>query len=100
MRATPRQRPFNRDRLMVINRSDAAYAAHEQLASTNARPPEEQIAATAVLFAAHCQRFGLDPEEMHRLGRKLLTPQPFQPKANAQVSALEDYATAINRGHL
>lgn len=98
--AVQRQRPFNRDRLMIVNRSDAAYAAHEQLASTNARPPEEQVAATLLLFAAHCQRFSLDPAEMHSLGLKLLTTQPFQPKANAQVAALEAYGTALAKGHL
>lgn len=85
---------------MLIDRDVAAVAAHEQIASTNARPPEEQVAAAAIIFAGMCSRFGLDPEETHLLGRKLLTRQNFKPKGNSQIEALTAYFETHKRGHL
>lgn len=91
---------FNRDRLMLMDRDVAAYAAHEQLAATNARPPEEQVAAAAIIFAGMCSRLGLDPQEMHKLGRKLLVRQNYKPKGNAQIEALTAYFETHKRGYL
>jgi hypothetical protein len=53
-----------------------------------------------VLFAVLTQRFGLDPEEHYHLGLKLLKPQAFHRKGNAQLAALEAYADLQKTGRL
>lgn len=92
--------PFNRDIMHLLSRDRAAVVAHEMLASVNALRPEEQAIAAALLFATLTTRFGLDPEEHFHLGRKLLQPQAFHRKGNAQMEALEAYADLQNTGRI
>lgn len=69
---TSPSRPLNKDALAMVPRRRAADAAHEALFPVQSKPPEIMVAGVAVLFAAVAQRCGLDPEELHRLGRKIL----------------------------
>ena len=54
--------------------------------------PELAYAAIATLFAAMSERLGVDPHEGHSLGRKLLKPNQYHQKSNAQMEALDDLA--------
>lgn len=93
-------RPFNRDRMHSVPRDRVAVVAHEMLAAVNALSPEEQAAAAGLLFATMCERFGLNPEEHHHLGRRLMTPQAFHRKGNSQIEALEAYIDLLNTGRI
>ncbi len=90
--------PFSRDAMHLISRDRAAVVAHENLAAINNLRPEEQAVAAALLFAVLVKRFRLDPEEHYHLGLKLLEPQAFHRKGNAQMAALEAYADLQNTG--
>lgn len=84
---------MNHDKLMMIPRDRAAVAAHQALDGIAALPAHEQAAAACVLFAVITKRVGLDPEEAFHLGMKLVRPEKFHRKGNAQLEALQEYAT-------
>ena len=92
--------PFDRDRLMMLPRDHAAKLVHQMLEPVNNLPPHEQVGAISLLFATFVQRFGIDPEEAHAIGLKMLRPEPFHRKGNAQIEALEAYAGMQHKGHL
>lgn len=96
--------PFNRDALFMLPRDRAAQVAHTVLEPINNLPGHEQAAAFAVLFAALCSRFNLEPEELHALGRKMLrdpagdSGQRFHRKGNSMMDALVAYANLQKKG--
>jgi len=85
-------KPLNRDALFTLSRETAAEVAHEALFPVQSRRPHEMVAGVAVLFAAICTRCGLDPQEVHTLGSRMLRPEKFHKKANDSLQSLRDFA--------
>ena len=90
--ADDRSRPLDRDKLSMVPREAGIEAAYEALFPIQDRAPEPMMAGVAVLFAAICNRTGTDPEDMHRLGMKLLRYQEGSLKTNNAVQSLRDFA--------
>ena len=87
-----RGRKLDRDRLLMFPRDKAALGAHEALNGINRLENEELVASLAVLFAAVTHRAGLDPQEVHHLGLKMLRDEDFHKKANDALQSLRDFA--------
>ena len=89
-------RPLNKDALSMVPRRRAADAAHEALFPVQSKPPEVMVAGVALLFATLAARCGLDPEELHALGRKLLRDPEEQlggdRGTNSSLQSLRDFA--------
>lgn len=83
---------FDKDALSMLARETAADAAHEALFPLQHRPPAEIVAGAAVLFAAICHRVGLDPQETHAVGMKMLRDQDHHRGANNSLQSLRDFA--------
>lgn len=91
-RARALRQSFDRDRLALVSRDAAATAAFAMLDKVQNEAPELAYASIAVLFAAMSQRLGVDPEDGHHIGVRMLRADPFHQKANAQMDALDDLA--------
>lgn len=83
---------LDRDHLMMIPRGLAAQRALEALHPIQNGTPHEMVAGVAVLFATLCSRVGLDPEEMHALGLKLLRDEDHHKQTNDALQSLRDFA--------
>lgn len=58
---------------------------------------EEQMAATAVLFAVFCRRFNQSPQDLYEMGKRIInTEEAFHDKGNQLVETLKDFSN----GHL
>lgn len=90
--ANHRSRPLDKDKLFMIPRSDAVVGAHEALHPVQHMSPEQMMAGVAVLFFATVNRTGLDPEDMYKLGARLLADQEHHDKTNKLVQSLRDFA--------
>lgn len=83
---------LQRDSLFAIPRLKAAEAAFEALHPVQNLRPEPMVAGVAVLFAALCHRVGLEPQEVHSLGLKILyADDPFS-RTNDILQSLRDFA--------
>lgn len=76
----------------MMPRGVAADTAHEALFPIQHRRPTEMVAGVAVLFATICARTGLDPQELHTLGSKMLRDQEFHRAVNDSLQSLRDFA--------
>jgi hypothetical protein len=85
-------RPLNRDKLHMLSRDHVAPIAFEALHPIQDYTQEEMVAGVALLFATICERVRLDPEELHRIGARMLKDQPAHLKTNAAVQSLRDFA--------
>lgn len=84
---------INRDALFMVPRGEVASVAHEALFPINHLKGEKLAAGVALLFAAVASRIGMDPEELYRLGRRILTePYPHHRHSTSQLDALQDFA--------
>lgn len=83
---------LNRDALLMIPRETAARIAHEALFPVQNLKPHEMVAGVALLFAAITHRAGIDPQEAHKLGLRILRDQPLHQQANASLQSLKDFA--------
>lgn len=92
---TKPSRPLNKDALSMLPRTRAVSTAHEALFPIQGKMPEEMLGGVALLFATLCTRCGVDPEDMHRMGMKLLR-DPDQEGGdrgnNGLLQALKDFA--------
>lgn len=88
----PVARGLDKDRMWMLPRNLAADTAHEALFPIQSKTPEEQLMGVAVLFAALCQRCGVEPDVMHSVGLKVLRAQDYHKHANASLEALRDFA--------
>lgn len=92
---TKPSRPLDKDALSMLPRKRAVTVAHEMLFPIQNKMPEEMLGGVALFFAVLCKRCGVDPEDMHRMGMKLLTdpPQEGGDRGNDQmVQVLQDFA--------
>ncbi|WP_266031188.1 hypothetical protein [Brucella intermedia] len=79
--------------LHMVSRDRAASVAHSLLNGANHERPELITAGTAILFAVMAERTGMEPEELFRLGNRILRePSPHHTKSNVQLEALRDFA--------
>lgn len=85
------QRPLNRDQLATLPREEALRCAALALDGIQRETPEAQILAAATLFAGIAQRCGLDAEDLHRMGRKVLRPEQHHTKANQMAESTMDF---------
>lgn len=89
-------RPLNKDLLGMVYRSHATDAAHEALFPIQSKRPEVLVAGVAVLFATLCQRCGLDPQQLHHLGLRILRDPDQQlggdKRNNSSLQSLRDFA--------
>ena len=85
-------RPFNRDKLMLTKRDDAARVAFGALDRVQHDAPEEAMAGVALLFVTLCHRCKVKPEDMAELGRRMLEPQAFHLKGNLHMETIRDFA--------
>lgn len=92
---TSPSRPLNKDILAMLPRRRLADTAHEALFPIQSKRPEEMVGGVAVLFAAICQRCRLDPEDLYRMGLKVLR-DPDQlggdRGSNGSLQSLKDFA--------
>ncbi len=85
-------RRINGDRLNMAHRETTAADVFEMLDGIRNAPGERVLAATALLFAAVSERYAKSPEELHTLGRKMLTHRDKHHRnSTAQIEALRDY---------
>jgi hypothetical protein len=87
----PNARPLDRDQLATLPREEALRCAALALDGIQRETPEAQVLAAAVLFAGIAQRCGLDPEELHHLGRRVLRAQRHHTKANQMAESTMDF---------
>lgn len=68
------RRPLDRDKLSLTPRLHALNVAHEALFPIQDWDggPEEQTLGVGVLFAAVCTKTGIDPEDLYRMGMRVL----------------------------
>ncbi len=98
--SAPTRQPLNKDRLAMVPRRQAADAAQLALFGVQDERPEVMLLGVAVLFAALCSRCGLDPEEMHTMGRSvLMAREDFHKQTNDSLSALRSFAGLRVMGH-
>lgn len=86
--------PFDRTRLSMVPRSEAADAAHLALFQLQDLPrTETMMLGVGVLFAAFCARTGMDPEELHRMASNVLRAKEEgdAPTSNS-LQVLRDFA--------
>lgn len=88
----PALRPLSKDRLAMLPRGTAARAAHQALNGLQREPPEVMVAGAALLFAAIVNRCGLDPQEMHHLGLRMMRDQEAHKLDNDSLQSLRDFA--------
>jgi len=87
------QRPFNKDRLMLLNRDRAMNMAMAILDRTQQETdPEVAFAGQAIMFAAWCKRLNMDPHEAHTIALKMLAPEQFRQKGNIIGEVIRDFA--------
>lgn len=89
---TEPSRPLDRDRLSMVPRELAVMAAHKSLAEMKTDHPEVTMAGIALLFATLIMRTGLDAQNMHQMGLRLLRDVPGYRKDNMALQSLQDYA--------
>jgi hypothetical protein len=90
---TPIARPLDRDKLFMLSRGTAADAAQLALFQLQMLSPEECMAGAAVLFAVLAKRCGIDPQELHEMGRRvLMAPTDGDVPATNSLEALRDFA--------
>lgn len=87
-----RSHPLDKDRLHQFPRDDAVSMAHRCLRPINSFDPEEMVAGVAVLFAAVCNRVGLDPQDVHHMGMRMMREQQHHDKSNKLLQSLRDFA--------
>jgi hypothetical protein len=85
-------KPLDRDKLMMYPRDRAALEAHDALFPINRLEGEAMVAAISLLFATVTSRCGIDPQEAHALGLKMLRDQDHHRKANDALQSLRDFA--------
>lgn len=91
--ATPYVREgLNRDALHMLPRERAAQVAHEALFPLQNLKPHEMVAGLGLLFATICHRVQIDPEEVHRLGLRILRDEPMHRQTNDSLQSLKDFA--------
>lgn len=67
-------RALDRDKLAMVPRLHALRVAHEALFPIQDWDggPEEQVLGVGILFATMCLKTGLDPEDLYRMGKRVL----------------------------
>jgi hypothetical protein len=85
-------RPFDKDRLALVPRDHVMKGAFGLLDRVQRETPEVGLAATAVMFAAFCQRLKLSPAEMHTMGLKMMRPEEFHAKGNMWQDTIQEFA--------
>lgn len=84
---------IDRDKLFMMPRDQVAHIAHALLNGGKEQSGEMLAVSTAVLFAVISERTQMDPEELFRVGRKVLfDPQPHHTKGSVHLEALRDFA--------
>ena len=92
---TSPSRPLDRDKLYMVPRRRAADTAHQALFPIQNDSPEVMLAGVAVLFAAFCTRCRQDPEDMFRMGLRILRDPDVEGGdrgSNASLQSLKDFA--------
>lgn len=92
---TKPSRPLDKDALSMLPRKRAVTTAHEALFPIQNKMPEEMLGGVALLFATLCTRCRVDPEDMHRMGMKLLrdpTVEGGDRGSNGLLESLKDFA--------
>lgn len=90
----PTPHPLDRDKLSMVSRAQAAQAAHLALFAIQNERPEVMMGGVAILFAAFIHRCGLDPQEVHHMGMKILRDpaDPGYHNVNISLQSLKDFA--------
>jgi hypothetical protein len=95
----PLGKGYDRTRLMMLPRNKAADAAHLALFQLQDKPVEEQIMGAAVLFATICNTLGLDPDETHAMGLRVIRAITDEDHtASRSLESLRDFASTALAG--
>ena len=92
---TEPSRPLNKDALAMVRRASAIKGAQLALDPIQHEQPEYMVASIAVLLAAVVNRCRLDPEDMYRMGLKLMRDPPQEGGdrgASGAIQSLRDFA--------
>lgn len=85
--------PLEAYQLGMVNRDHAARIAMKALDRVQTYDPVGMVMGSALLFAAMCERCGLDAGETYRMAQRILNnDEAFHQRANIQVQALKDFA--------
>lgn len=84
---------IDRTQLHMVSRDVTASMAHSMLFPVNNEKGELVAAGAALLFAVIAERTGMEPEDLFRLGQRILMdPSQHHTKTNASLEALRDFA--------
>lgn len=84
---------IDNDKLNLLGRDVVSHRAHGALDAIQRFPAEQQILATATLFAVMVERCGVDAEELYLKGRRVLFASgEGDTKTDMSLEALRDYA--------
>lgn len=90
---------LNRDKLLMLPRSEGLRFAHLALHGVQDERPEAILAGIAILFAGVCQRCMMDPQDMHRLGLRFLRSSEGDQRTNESAEVLRDFTGLRIMGH-
>jgi hypothetical protein len=82
---------IDRDKLNTLKRERITATSFSMLNQIRDEPGELLLASVATAFAAMCERYAEDPEELFRMGQKILRPEPHHDKANVQLEAFREF---------
>ncbi|MBK3400402.1 hypothetical protein [Methylobacterium ajmalii] len=91
-------RPLDKDQLHATPREEALRCAALALDGIQRETPEAQVIAAATLFAAISARTGMDAEQLHHLGRRVLRPEKHHTKANMMAESTADFVGLVIMG--
>lgn len=88
------KRPFEKHRLTMVSRKDAADAAQLALFQLQDIPQTEiQVLGIGVLFATFCNRIGMDAEELYHMSMRVLRePTEGDVATSNSLQVLRDFA--------
>lgn len=87
--------PLDKDKLSMVPRETAARLALLALHQMQDEFPEEVILGVSTLFAAFTLRCGLDPQDLHHKGLRVLqAPEEGDRPTDATIQVLRDFAGA------
>jgi hypothetical protein len=85
--------PLDRDKLFTMSQLDVTRAALTALDPVQQMKPHEMVAGISLLFAAICHRTGIDPQDAHTFGMRVMTTrEQANFKANDGIQTIRDFA--------
>ena len=88
----PAEKPFDRDRLHMVDRMAAVDAAQLALSAVEHLDPAEMVAGVAILYEAIMSRTRCDAFATNVMAKRLMRHSAEHYRTNASVQSLLDFA--------